>query len=79
MSISSLTGAGELANPAPPVRPVPPPDADLMPQDEEGSEEIVLEEPGEEAASVPVLRDPGEPTQAEVEQHNLTHAAFRSW
>ena len=78
VSTSPLTGVGESADPTPPVSPVAPIDAEPM-LDDEGSEEIVLEEPGEEAASVPVLRDPGEPTQAEVDQHNLTHAAFRSW
>ena len=69
---------GESATPMLPVRPVAPADAETMPL-EDGSEDIVLEEPAEEAASAPVLRDPGEPTQAEVDEHNLTHAAFRSW
>ena len=50
-------------------------DVALAPSDEE---DVVLEEPAEKAASAPLLRDPGEPTQEEVDQHNLTHVAFRS-
>ena len=51
---------------------------DAMPLDTEG-EDMLFDAPAEEAASAPMLRDPGEPTQEEVDQHNLTHAAFRSW
>ena len=42
-------------------------------------EDVVLEEPGEEYRVVRPLRDPGEPTRDELDQHNLTHAAYRSW
>ena len=33
----------------------------------------------EEAQRLRVLRNPGTPTQAEVEVHNLTHLPYRSW
>ena len=33
----------------------------------------------EEAREPQVLRDPGAPTEAEVEKHNVTHLPFRSW
>jgi hypothetical protein len=33
----------------------------------------------EEAREPKVLRDPGAPTEAEVERHNVTHQPFRSW
>ena len=33
----------------------------------------------EEAREPRVLRDPGAPTEAEVEKHNITHMPFRSW
>ena len=59
VSTTPLTGVGESAALTPPVSPMAPVDADSMPL-EEGSEEIVLEEPAEEAASIPLLRDPGE-------------------
>ena len=33
----------------------------------------------EEAREPRVLRDPGAPTEAETERHNVTHLPFRSW
>ena len=42
--------------------------------------EIEIEdELGEEVASVPRLRDPGEPTQQEWDDHVRTHVPFRAW
>ena len=61
MSDHSPTGAGKQAHPAPPVSPeISPLDVAAAPSD---GNDIVLEEPIEEAASMPLLRDPGEPTQ----------------
>ena len=37
------------------------------------------DEPNEEAASVPRLRDPGEPIQQEFDDHTKTHVPFRAW
>ena len=79
---ASVTAAGSGAAPVQPVSPslVPldeePPAADDQAEDDEDVRECP--EPGEEAAKVPALRDPGEPTLAEAQEHNLTHAAFRS-
>ena len=43
-------------------------------------DEIECEEPVSAEARPPeVLRDPGAPTQREVEEHNITHLPFRSW
>jgi len=33
----------------------------------------------DEARPVRVMRDPGAPTQAEVDKHNITHLPFRAW
>ena len=78
MSVPPPIGAGKVANPAPPISPEIAP-LDVVPVvDDADTEDLVVEEPAEEAASAPLLRDPGEPTQEEVDQHNLTHAAFRS-
>ena len=42
--------------------------------------EIEIEdELGEEAATVPRLKDPGEPTQQEWDDHIRTHVPFRAW
>ena len=49
---------------------------------EESGEEfrdIELECEEEEARDSCVPRDPGAPTEAEVERHNVTHMPFRSW
>ena len=78
MSACALTSADDLTASAPPVRPAIAP-LDVFPLEDVEGEEFILPEPEEEAADAPLLRDPGEPTQAEVDQHNLTHAAFRSW
>lgn len=32
-----------------------------------------------EARKVKVLRDPGAPTQTEIDEHNMTHLPFRPW
>ena len=32
-----------------------------------------------EARAPEVLRDPGAPTQKEIEEHSVTHLPFRSW
>ena len=37
------------------------------------------EETTGEARKPKVMRDPGAPTQAEVDQHNITHLPFRPW
>ena len=34
---------------------------------------------GERADNVRAVRTPGQPTQAEREEHNLTHCPYRSW
>ena len=56
---------------------------DVCPNDAEiGHEPTEIEigdEPGEEAASVPRVRDPGEPTQQEWDDHIKTHVPFRAW
>ena len=41
--------------------------------------EIKLDVEEEEAREPRTLRDPGAPTEAEVEQHNVTHLPFRAW
>ena len=47
---------------------------------EEEFRDIELEcEEEEEAREPHVLRDPGAPSEAEVERHNVTHMPFRSW
>ena len=48
--------------------------------DQEDFAEIMCEEPETEEARAPeVLRDPGAPTEKEVEEHNVTHLPFRTW
>ena len=57
-------------------------DDPVRPHFEESGEEfrdIELECEEEEAREPCVLRDPGAPTEAEVERHNVTHMPFRSW
>ena len=57
-------------------------DDPVRPKPEESGEEfrdIELECEEEEAREPRVLRDPGAPTEAEVERHNMTHMPFRSW
>lgn len=46
---------------------------------EEEFREIQLEVEEEEARKPRTLRDPGAPTEVEVEQHNVTHLPFRAW
>ena len=48
-----------------------------IPEKDETDEEVEGE--GEEAVEAKKLRDPGEPTQAERAQHELTHLPFRAW
>ena len=63
--------------PSKPVRPV-----ELEVGDVEGEdfEEIKCEEVESDEARAPeVLRDPGAPTQKELDEHNTTHLPFRSW
>ena len=38
--------------------------------------ELEVENESEEAR---VFRDPGAPTEIEIEQHNVTHLSFRAW
>ena len=47
--------------------------------EEFGDIELECEEEEEEAREPCVLRDPGAPTESEVERHNVTHMPFRSW
>ena len=54
-------------------------DDPVRPHFEESGEEfrdIELECEGEEAREPCVLRDPGAPTESEVERHNVTHLPF---
>ena len=48
---------------------------------DEGFQDIELDIEGEEceAREPSAVRDPGAPTQAEVDKHNLTHMLFRAW
>ena len=39
----------------------------------------LVDEEVEEARKPVALRDPGAPTQAEIDSHNLTHLPFRGW
>ena len=49
-------------------------------EDEEFHEmHLEVEEEAGEAREAKTLRDPGAPTEAEVERHNVTHLPFRSW
>ena len=41
--------------------------------------EFEVEDESGEAREPRILRDPGAPTEAEVEQHNVTHLPFRAW
>ena len=41
--------------------------------------EEVIEADGEEAAAVKVAPDPGQPSKADIERHEATHAEYRSW
>ena len=41
--------------------------------------EFEVEDESGEAREPRMLRDPGAPTEAEVEQHNVTHLPFRAW
>ena len=45
----------------------------------EGEEVQVKEELGEEAEAPRDARDPGCPTEKQVEDHRLTHLPFRTW
>ena len=61
----------------------------VMPVDMDGSDDIVADEsrgPGdvdkeaeEEAERQRPLRDPGQPTQEMVDEHNISHIPFRPW
>ena len=44
-------------------------------QDIEFEEEVV----GDEVRGPKLLKDPGAPSPAEVERHNVTHMPYRSW
>ena len=60
--------------------PVSPVDVEGGNAEEGVFDEIQCEEPESAEARPPeVLRDPGAPTQREVEEHNITHLPFRSW
>ena len=76
---TTLSGVDRDLCPAQPVSPGDGSSDAIVPADDAEEEEVEWPEPAEEAASAPVLRDPGEPTLAETQEHNLTHAAFRSW
>ena len=41
--------------------------------------ELEVENESEEARLPKVFRDPGAPTETEIEQHNVTHLPFRAW
>ena len=41
--------------------------------------ELEVENESEEARVPKVFRDPGAPTESEIEQHNVTHLPFRAW
>ena len=41
--------------------------------------ELEVENESEEARVPKVFRDPGAPTETEIEQHNVTHLPFRAW
>ena len=45
----------------------------------EGNPEEEEAEAEEEHAEQPALRDPGQPTQAQVDAHMLTYVPFRPW
>ena len=46
---------------------------------EEPGEEEQPEDESEEAARPRILRDPGDPTPQEVDEHNVTHMPYRAW
>ena len=62
-----------------PVRPCS--DVDVNDGGDEFREIEFEEEPieNDEARQPKILRDPGAPTEAEVERHNVTHMPYRSW
>ena len=63
-----------------PTIPVRPLYCEVGEMDNEDFDEISCEEkPCEEARPPEVLRDPGAPTQKELEDHSITHLPFRSW
>ena len=66
------------ANREVPSIPVRPWELEVGEVENEDFEEIACEEK-EEARQPEVLRDPGAPTQKEIEEHNVTHLPFRSW
>ena len=41
--------------------------------------ELEVENESQEARAPKVFRDPGAPTETEIEQHNVTHLPFRAW
>ena len=47
--------------------------------DEAGQEEAEEDDEEEEAMRCKVVRDPGEPSQRERDEHDVTHLQFRSW
>ena len=61
--------------------PVSPWEVEVGGVDDEDCETIECgeEKESEEAKTPEVLRDPGAPTQKEIEEHNVTHLPFRSW
>ena len=84
LTSKEVAGAQSQANCALLVSPLT--DHDLMPADEleypedEDADAHISDGQGEEAPDVPRLRDPGEPTQNEIDLHAQTgHANFRSW
>ena len=68
---------GQYDVPSTPVRPV---EVEVGDVEDGDFDEIKCEEQeSAEARSPEVLRDPGAPTQREMEEHNITHLPFRSW
>ena len=73
---------GELAPLTRPVSPRQTVDIDVCPNTAvmgSAQTEIEFEEEPSEAVTVPRLRDPGEPTQQELDDHVKTHVPFRGW
>ena len=52
---------------------------DMDHENAEGEQGHVVEEPVPEDPAVRPLRDPGQPTERERRQHELTHLPFRPW
>ena len=48
-------------------------------EDEAGQGQEEKEDTREEAMRCQVVRDPGEPSQRERDEHDVTHLPFRSW